>query len=53
MAHPQGLRALDEAGKVALEKDLLELINQFRRKDSVALVVPGHLSRNGHHEVRG
>lgn len=33
--------ALDEAGKAALEKDLLDLINQFRRKDAVALVVPG------------
>jgi len=33
--------ALDEAGRVALEKDLLELIGQFRRKDAVALVVPG------------
>lgn len=33
--------ALDEAGRVALEKDLLELIGQFRRKDASALVVPG------------
>ena len=40
---PVGLEvaALDEAGRVALEKDLLELIGQFRRKDAVALVVPG------------
>ena len=33
--------ALDEAGKMALEKDMLELIGQFRRPGGPALVVPG------------
>lgn len=33
--------ALDEAGKAALEKDLLDLIGQFRRASPAGMVVPG------------